>query len=386
MAHETPAAPSGSARSRLLWAGGAVAFVAGVVALMLWLTGAFHPKVGPARGAKSEPTAVMGRAVPPGAAVVPVEERTIPLTELASGTIEAAYRSDVAAKLLAKVIEVRVVAGQKVAKDEPIVLLDDADLQARLGQAEASAAQATAALDQARIEAKRIEEALQGGAANPIEAERARNRVREAEAGLDRAKRGVEEAKTVLAYAVIRSPMTGVIVDKRVQPGDTVTPGQVVASVYDPTRMQLVASVRESLAIGLEVGKPISVQIDALGHQCSGLVSEIVPQSEAGSRSFQVKVTGPCPDGVYAGMFGRLLLPLGEEKVIVIPARAVRRVGQLDLVDVVLGDGARSADTERGSTLRTVRLGRTLGDDVEVLSGLRVGESVVVPAAGATRG
>ena len=97
-------------------------------------------------------------------------------------------------------------------------------------------------------------------------------------------------------------------------------------------------------------------------------------------------VTGPCPDGVYAGMFGRLLLPLGEEKVVVIPARAVRRVGQLDLVDVVLGDGARSADTERGSTLRTVRLGRTLGDEVEVLSGLRVGESVVVPASGATRG
>ena len=53
------------------------------------------------------------------------------------------------------------------------------------------------------------------------------------------------------------------------------------------------------------------------------------------SRSFQVKVTGPCPTGIYSGMFGRVVIPLEEEKVLAIPRRAVREVGQLELVQVV---------------------------------------------------
>jgi multidrug efflux pump subunit AcrA (membrane-fusion protein) len=71
-------------------------------------------------------------------------------------------------------------------------------------------------------------------------------------------------------------------------------------------------------------------------------------------------------------MFGRILIPLEEEEVLVVPRRAVRKVGQLELVDVA----------ERGTaSRRAIRTGRTLGDDVEVLSGLREGEQVVVSAA-----
>jgi multidrug efflux pump subunit AcrA (membrane-fusion protein) len=77
-------------------------------------------------------------------------------------------------------------------------------------------------------------------------------------------------------------------------------------------------------------------------------------------------------------MFGRILIPLDEEQVLVIPRQAVRSVGQLDLVHVV-APGAVSR--------RAVRLGRIIGEDVEVLSGLREGEQVQVPASSrATRG
>ena len=106
--------------------------------------------------------------------------------------------------------------------------------------------------------------------------------------------------------------------------------------------------------------------------RCTGTISEIVPEAQAASRAFQVKVTGPCPTGIYTGMFGRLLIPLHEEQVFVIPRQAVRHVGQLELVEVV-ADGHTSR--------RAVRIGRTFGDDVEVLSGLRAREQVVIPAA-----
>jgi hypothetical protein len=70
-------------------------------------------------------------------------------------------------------------------------------------------------------------------------------------------------------------------------------------------------------------------------------------------------------------MFGRILIPLDEQHVLLIPRQAVQRVGQLELVNVV---------TPRSIIRRAVRLGRTVGEDIEVLSGLRAGESVQVQA------
>jgi multidrug efflux pump subunit AcrA (membrane-fusion protein) len=77
-------------------------------------------------------------------------------------------------------------------------------------------------------------------------------------------------------------------------------------------------------------------------------------------------------------MFGRLLVPLDEEERLVIPAAAVRRVGQLDLVDVV----EEPQPSQRLLRRRIVQLGERLGDRVEVLSGLRSGETVALPAEG----
>jgi multidrug efflux pump subunit AcrA (membrane-fusion protein) len=119
------------------------------------------------------------------------------------------------------------------------------------------------------------------------------------------------------------------------------------------------------------------VQIESFNKQCLGTISEIVPEAESSSRAFQVKVTGPCPDGVYSGMFGRILIPLDEEQVLVIPRQAVQSVGQLDLVNVATHDAV---------SRRAVRLGRTIGQDVEVLSGLSEGEQVHVPVKTAATG
>ncbi|MBL9118678.1 MAG: efflux RND transporter periplasmic adaptor subunit [Phycisphaerae bacterium] len=355
------------------WGIGGIAFIVGVAFLMLWLTGSLHPKIRPTT--TTERIEAFRRPLPAGASVVTVASVEVPVVETATGTIESAYRSEVASRLLAKVLEVRVSAGQKVRAGETIVVLDDIDLRSRVGQAEAAVAQTDAALGQAKLELERVDEAARAGAATAIEVDRIRSRMKEADANAERARRALDEAMSILSFATIASPMDGVVVDKRVQVGDTVAPGQAVASIYDPTRMQLVASVRETMASGLAVGRPITVRVDALGHACEGTVCEIVPQALAGSRSFQVKVTGPCPEGVYAGMFGRLIVPMGRESALTIPPAAVRRIGQLDVVDVVRSDDPTSV------ARRAVRLGRTVGDMIEVLAGLSAGEQVVVPEA-----
>jgi RND family efflux transporter MFP subunit len=302
--------------------------------------------------------------------LAPVRTLRVPAVESAVGTIRAVHETAVASKLLARVVEASAKAGQRVREGDVLVRLDDADLRARSEQARAAVADAQAIRDQAQVEFDRIRALHARGVAAPIEFDRAETALESAEASLKRATEARNEAETVLGYATVRSPLTGVVIDKRVEPGDTVLPGEVLLTLYDPTRMQLVASVRESLAHRLKVGHTIDVQIEALGKACRGEISEIVPEAEAASRTFSVKVTGPCPDGIYSGMFGRLLIPLDEEEVLVVPASAVQRVGQLQMADVAERQTLRR---------RVLQVGRSFGDDVEILSGLREGEQVALP-------
>jgi multidrug efflux pump subunit AcrA (membrane-fusion protein) len=72
-------------------------------------------------------------------------------------------------------------------------------------------------------------------------------------------------------------------------------------------------------------------------------------------------------------MFGRIFIPLEDEQVVVVPAAAVTRVGQLDLASVLDDASLRR---------RVIQVGRRLDDDFEVLSGLRPGEKVALQERG----
>lgn len=342
-----------------------LAFGVGVVFLLLWLAGTFSPKVSTAVAeAKSGATDLRSQ-------LTSVRLLRIPLTESAVGTIRAVHETTIGSKLLARVVEVNLKAGQKVVAGDVLIRLDDTDLRAKLQQAKATVASAEAVRIQTAADEKRYSQLAATKAVSRQEYEKMVTALRSAEADELRAKETVNEVQATLDWATIRSPIDGTVIDKKVDVGDMVTPGQMLVTLFDPTRMQLVASVRESLTRRLQAGQGIGVQIEGLGKTCEGKISEIVPEAQSASRAFQVKVTGPCPPGIYSGMFGRILIPLQEEEVLVIPRQAVREVGQLSLVDVV-EDGC--------STRRAIRTGRAIGnDDIEVLSGLREGEQVVLP-------
>ncbi len=350
-----------------------LAFAGGVAVLLLWLAGRFAPKVPNevsvepgyerGQGKRNEFRSTAGRLV---------EARWVrrPLVEPAVGSIRAVHETAVGSKLMARVLEIKLKAGQEVHAGDVLARLDDANLRAKLQQAQAAVTSAEAAHAQAVSDEKRYASLLKSNAVSKQDYEKAATAVRSTEAELRRAHEIVNEVQATLDWATVRSPMDGTVVDKKVDVGDLVVPGQLLVTLFDPNRMQLVASVRESLAQRLKVGESIGVHIEGIDKRCTGTISEIVPESHAASRSFEVKVTGPCPEGVYSGMFGRVLVPLDDEEVLVVPRRAVRNVGQLELVDVV--------DDVRVSR-RAVRTGRVINDDVEVLSGLRAGERVALP-------
>jgi membrane fusion protein (multidrug efflux system) len=351
----------------------AIAAIIGLVilaAVIAWLSGAFEEKVEPGRGE------VMAAAIT--APIAEVELRTVPRITRAVGTIRAVHETAVGSRLLAHVKKVHVVAGQAVEEGDVLIELDQADIEARQRRAQANLEAAGARLSKARDDLGRVTELSRGEAATQREVYDAQRAVEVAEADVNAAKQALAEVEAQLEYATVRSPIDGIVIEKFVEEGDLAKPGETLVTLYQPDRLQLVAPVPERLALGLNIGETVEVEIEAIGMRCHGQVSEIVPQASPASRSLLVKVTGPCPPGVLSGMFGRMLIAQGERRQLLVPATAVRQVGQLEMVEVV----TRAEDGEGGedgviTRRRFVRTGERVDGKVEILAGLEPGERVL---------
>lgn len=340
----------------------------GLVVLVLavvWLSGGCGERIEPLEAADARPR------LPDDAVTETVAETRTPAFEPASGTISSARHAAVSAKTMARIEEILVRAGSQVESGALLVRLDARELSARSLAAKGEVASARASLELARTENARAEGLHAAGVAPQAQLDRARSTLRVAQAQLEGARQRQADADAALSHSEIRSPVAGRVVDRLAEPGDTAVPGTPLLRIYDPSALRLEAAVRESLATRLSPGLPVRVRIEALGRDLQGEVDEIVPYAEPGARAFLVKVRLPPDPGLYAGMFGRVELPIGERTQLLIPSDAVERVGQLEFVRVV--------DAERRSERRLVTTGES-GESgrIEILSGLRGGEQIVL--------
>jgi len=338
-----------------------------IAVILMWLMGVFrHPEP------PGEPVDVL-RRVPAGTETLVVTEIDIPVRESAVGTISPVHKVTVGSQLLARITAMKVVkAGERVEAGQVLATLDDRDLQAAVLQAQAAQEATVAHVEQARLDLKRIRMLYEKKVESKEKLDQAATALRTAEANVSRAGQAVEQVRATLKYATVLAPISGIVIDKHAEEGDLVSPGQMLVTLYDPGRMQLIARVRESLAVRLKPGEPVDVTIDSLDLECSGEIDQIVPEGEAASRAFEVKVSGPCPPGVLSGMFARLYIPLGTRKVLRVRAESIYRVGQLESVYVVL-EGDRILR-------RFIQTGRRSDEGVEVLAGLEDGERIVADA------
>lgn len=335
-----------------------------LVAAVLWLSGAFVSKVEP--GVEDVPVARLAEQE-----TYEVHEILKPQIEEAVGTLKAASRTAISAKVLATIMEVTVTAGDQVAAGDLLIRLDDKELKTRVSQAEQTLAAAEAERIEAQQNHDRYKTLLERQAVPQAEYDKARARLDVTLANEARTAQAVDEAKAQLSYATIVAPKAGRIVDRLAEEGDTASPGQPLLVLYDETSLRLEAPVQENLAVQLNLGEKMDVYIDALQREALGTVDEIVPQADAPSRSFLVKVALDDSTGLYEGMFGRLRIPAGERRHLCLETAAIRRMGQLEFVDVVLPD-----DSLEKRFVKTGRLG--MPGRIEVLSGLEAGERVIL--------
>jgi RND family efflux transporter MFP subunit len=298
---------------------------------------------------------------------------------------------------MAQVLEVNVSPGESVEKDQVLVVLDSRQFESRLDQArkglksavagkkqaEQSVAAARAAFSQARADYQRIKTYYESQAATEQQLEAARSAYLQAEAGLRRAREGlsgsdaqIEQAREVVReaeiskdYTTLRAPEAGEVLKRMVEPGDLALPGKPLLILQTTGNLRLEAYVREGLIKSVQVGEKLPMEIRTLEERVEATVEEIIPYADPQTRTFLVKAAVPSRPGIYPGMFGKLLIPVREHPVVLIPETAVRKVGQLELVTVKVPDGWQS---------RFIKTGRTIDDKVVVLSGLSGDETIGV--------
>jgi RND family efflux transporter MFP subunit len=338
----------------------------GVLILTIaFLAGAFTTKIEPGQ---------RDRAVRKwtGEPIEVVHEVTKDYTEESVGALKAANRTAISSKVMATIREINAKAGDQVQEGDVLVRLDSAELEARLRQTEQSLAAAVAARKQAEQDFDRAKSLFDRGAVPQAELDKATARLNVAIAEESRAQQGVDESQAQLSYATIVAPKSGRVVDRLAERGDTARPGEPLLVLYDASSLRLEAPVPENLALQLKVGQAVRVYIDALEREMEAKIDERVPQADALSRSFLVKAKLPPSPDLYEGLFGRLIIPAGQRRHLCLATDAIRRLGQLEFVNVVLPD-----ETIEQRFIKTGRLG--MPGRIEVLSGLKAGEKVIVP-------
>ena len=274
------------------------------------------------------------------------------------GSVTAAERVKIAARLQGQVREVRASAGQRVAKDDILLVLDDREIREQLTAAEAQ-------LRQAEAEYKRTRQLFEARSASEQE-------LTAAESAFQSARAQVDRVRVLQSYTVIRAPLAGVVIERHVEVGDLASPGQELLALYDPTRMRLEAAVPVRLVPHLALGESVEVAIEHPAVTLPGTVAEIVGEIDSRSRTQVVRVNMERPEAdLLPGAFGRLWVATGSRAALYAPAAAVRRVGQLERVDLVR-DG-RIID-------RLVRTGPAHAGRVEILSGLADGDTILAEA------
>ena len=335
-----------------------------------------------------------------------VERRDIVETLAVVGRVRAYARAGLGVSVSGTVASIRVREGDRVAPGDLLLALDDREAVAQLRQAEATlsevTAEATQELEEAERDAlqtareldrlravfeeggltrQRVEQAEQraADAASRLSAARAQvggEGEQEEAAAVARARAAVDAARAHLALFRVTAPAEGVVLSRNVEPGDAVSPGQIVLEISFDGPVELVVFPSEENLSRLSPGAPAMASADAYPKESfAARVSFIAPSVDPSQGTIEVRLTISEPPSY--------LLP---DMTVSVNIETGRRTGAMVLIDEAvqgLGTSQPWVGIVQDGRLarRDVTVGLRAAQYVEVVSGLDVGEVVVRSAS-----
>ncbi|WP_170172658.1 efflux RND transporter periplasmic adaptor subunit [Hymenobacter rigui] len=277
-----------------------------------------------------------------------------------SGALEADKTVDVGFLIGGRVSRVNVEEGGPVRAGQVLASLDAGSYQFAL-----SAANAT--LARAQDEYGRLKLMYDRGSLTPSDLEAAATAVAQARAQQQQAAKNVRDGQ-------VRAPISGRLARRGTDPGEIIGPGTPLFTIVSGGPLTMRAAVPEAEVGALRPGLPARVIVPALDSAFTGRVESIGTVADAASRTYAVKITLPNPGNrLRPGMVAEAsLATTGTAQVLAVPGEAiVRDADQLTYVYV--------ADAQRKRAYRQrVQVGDVTGQGIQITSGLRAGQLVVI--------
>ena len=318
----------------------------------------------------------------------------------ATGYVVARRMATVSAKITGKVREVLIEEGQRVEEGDVMARLDpvDADAQRTLSASQVAAAESQIAGTQAQLKEAEANAARLGALAKQKLVSRAQFEQAVAQrdalrAQLATVQRNAQVARNSLAIAsngvdntIVRAPFAGVVIAKSAQPGEIVSPLSAgggftrtgIGTIVDMDSLEVEVEVGEAFIGRVKPGMPTEAVLNAYQDwKIPGKVIAIIPAADRGKATVKVRVGLDAKDprivpdmGVRVGFLEAAKPAETNAKPgVLVPAAAITQRDGKDVAFAINGEAVQQ---------RSLTLGRTLGDDREVLQGLDGGDSVVL--------
>jgi RND family efflux transporter MFP subunit len=193
---------------------------------------------------------------------------------------------------------------------------------------------------------------------------------------LNAARAALQSAQEGVAYTEIRAPYAGIVTKRHVEPGETVSPGTPIMSGLSLQYLRVSVDVPQSIVEQVRKIKKAAVYVD--GRRVEATKLTVFPEGSPASNTFRARLELPeNATDLYPGMYVKVGFVTGEADRLLVPATALVERSEVTAVYVV--------DPSGRTSMRQVRVGRRIGDKVEVLAGIAPNEKVALDPIAAMR-
>ncbi len=304
-------------------------------------------------GGETEQSNALRTPVTTHAETMELQSVDIDARYVTSGLVSSDHRVSISSRVSGYIRKLSVREGDRVQKGQLLLRVDPVNAKQSLIQADAD-------LADAKADKQRYEALYRDHAVSKQQLDRVLLRYKVASSR-------VAQARNQLGFSEVRSPVDGVVVEKRLSKGDLAQPGAAILTLEDPSSLLVNTYVSEQFVSRIHVGDSVNVEVTSINRRIPGIVRQVVEAADAVSHQFQVKIALQ-DKALHPGMFAQVGFSIGVRRALMVPEAAIISRSGLH--------GVYVSDADDIIHYRQIRAGLHNAGQIEVLAGLRDGDVI----------
>jgi RND family efflux transporter MFP subunit len=306
--------------------------------------------------------------------IVTLEAKPIEQVTEFVGTVKSRRSTDIQPQVEGFITRIMAKPGQRVSAGAVLMEIDSRVPQAQVASLESVLAQREIDVTYARQEAERSVKLLKAGAASQMEADRAMNDLKAAEAQLRTVQEQIRVARTDLGYYRVTAPTAGVVGDIPVREGDRVTKATKLTSIDANVGFEVYLNVPVQQAPKLKVGLPVRIVDESGATIAEEKIAFVSPSVDEQTQTVLVKTPVSVPGALRTDQYVRTYVIWTTEAGLMVPVTAVTRInGQWFAFVAEPGEGGKGLVAKQ----RSLELGPVIGNNYTVVKGLKAGDRLI---------